>query len=216
VSINTAAVREPEIVARAADYLGRVYNTRATVCDPLPLSVIPARARRVHPSWGIPQILSGYVIDHVLAPRLPGDAAAMIGFTASDLWPGEGWNFVFGEASLRRRTGVWSIYRYGNPDDGPGAYRRCLLRAIKVAAHESGHMFSMEHCTAYLCGMNGSNSLGETDRQPLWFCPECEAKVCWASKDDPAARFERLAAFCEANQLTVEAEFFRRSAAALR
>ncbi len=39
----------------------------------------------------------------------------MLALTTSDLWPGEGWNFVFGQASLSERVGVWSLHRLGNP-----------------------------------------------------------------------------------------------------
>jgi len=59
-------------------------------------------------TWGDRQVLAGYVLDSVLKPRLPGDAAACIAVTASDLWPGEGWNFVSGEASLQDRVAVKS------------------------------------------------------------------------------------------------------------
>ena len=89
-----------KIVTLSADFMGRYFGLPVRVEKDLPLSVIPASARRVHPSWGMPQILSPYVLDSVLHPRLPADAAAYIAFTASDLWPGEGWNFVFGQASL--------------------------------------------------------------------------------------------------------------------
>src|SRR3712207_7363776 len=43
-------------------------------------------------------------------------------------------------------------------------FKLTLLRTLKIAAHETGHMFSVRHCTKYECVMNGSNHLGETDR----------------------------------------------------
>ena len=62
------------------------------------------------------QILTTHVLGEVLKPRLPKDAAAYIAFTASDLWPGEGWNFVFGQATLRTgsacgRSTAWATRR---------------------------------------------------------------------------------------------------------
>jgi archaemetzincin len=193
------------IIALTADLVGRYFNLPVKVRPELPLSVVPAEARRTHPTWGDRQILTGYVLEKVLRPRLPKDAFAYVAFTTSDLWPGRGWNFVFGEASLRQRVGVWSLYRYGDPDAGQKQFRLCLLRTLRVAAHELGHMFSMLHCTAYACGMCGSNSLAESDRRPLALCPECMAKVCWATQADPVARYRRLAAFCRANGLSAEA-----------
>ena len=137
----------------------------------------------------------------------------MLCLTPSDLWPGRGWNFVFGQASLAARVGVWSIHRFGDPER---EFHRCLVRTLKTAAHETGHMFSIVHCTAYECLMCGSNNLGESDRRPLWFCPECVSKVHWACDANPQERFWKLARFCEDNQLQAEAEFFRNSLEAMQ
>jgi len=95
------------IVELTAGFMKLYFNTRVKIRKDLPLSVVPPKARRTHPSRGDKQILTTYVLDDVLYPRLPKDAAVYIAFTASDLWPGRGWNFVFGQASLRRRVGVW-------------------------------------------------------------------------------------------------------------
>jgi len=203
------------IVNLAADFMGRYFNLPVKVSEDLPDSIVPARARRVHPSWGDRQILTSYVLDEVLRPRLPKDAFACLAFTASDLWPGRGWNFVFGQASLRQRVGVWSIYRFGQPEQSKQQFRLCLLRTIRTATHEMGHMFSMLHCTAYNCGLNGSNSLAESDGRPLALCPECLAKVCWASGADPVRRYQKLAEFCRAHGLKAEGDFYEKSLKAL-
>jgi archaemetzincin len=200
-----------KVIRLTADYMEAYFNLQIKVLDDLPLSLVPAKARRVHPTWNVPQILAPYVLDEVLAPRLPKDAVAYIAFTASDLWPGEGWNFVFGEASLVNRVGVWSLYRYGNPDESEDAFRLFLLRAIKVGTHETGHMFSMEHCIRYECNMCGSNSLPEADRCPVWLCPECLAKLCYVTGADPVKRYQCLAAFCKTQGLKTEQEFFEKS-----
>lgn len=205
-----------EIVKLTADFLGCYYQRPVKIREDLPLSVVPDKARRKHPSWGMDQILSTYVLDDVLAPRLPDDAAAYIAFTASDLWPGEGWNFVFGQASLRKRVGVWSIYRNGEPDKGPEEFRLCLRRTLKTATHETGHMFSMQHCIKYECNLCGSNHREESDRQPLEVCPECLAKICWATGCDPVKRFEALAEFCRRQKLEPEEAFYKRSIEAIR
>ena len=203
------------IVELTARFMGLYFNTKVTIRKDLPLSVIPAKARRTHPSWGDKQILTTYVLDDVLYPRLPKDAAAYIAFTASDLWPGRGWNFVFGQASLRRRVGVWSIYRNGDPDADTKSFRLCLLRTMKTATHETGHMFSMYHCIAYKCNMCGSNHRAESDRRPIALCPQCLAKVCWACRADPVQRYGKLYLFCTANGLKGEAAFYAKSIRAL-
>ncbi len=202
---------QTQVVKLTASYMHRFFGVPVKLSRRLPLSLIPASARRTQPSSGGRQILTSHVLDEVLLPRLPDDAAAYISFTASDLWPGKGWNFVFGQASLTERVGIWSVHRYGDPDQSEAAYRLMLLRTLKVAVHETGHMFSIKHCTAHECVMGGSNNLTETDRAPLWLCPECMAKMCWATKTDPADRYRRLADFSRKRGFTAEAAFFENS-----
>jgi archaemetzincin len=204
-----------KIVTLTAEFMSRYFNRPVKLLDDLPMSVVPDEARRRHPITDGFQIRSTYVLDSVLKPRLPKDAAALIAFTATDLWPGDGWNFVFGQASLSDRVGVWSINRNGNPDAGDEEYRLCLLRTIKTAVHETGHMFSIKHCTKYECNMCGSNSRAESDRQPLEACPECVAKICWATDADPAERFRKLAEFCKEQGLETQRQFYEKSLAAV-
>ncbi len=147
------------IVKLASEYLALHFQLETKILPDVPLSAVPASARRKHPQWGDAQVLTTYVLEKMLAPKLPTDAAALIAFTPSDLWPGMGWNFVFGQADLRARVGVWSLYRNGNADASPEAFKLALLRALRIAGHETGHMFSLEHCTAYKCVQAGVNSL---------------------------------------------------------
>jgi archaemetzincin len=143
---------------------------------------------------------------------LPNDAAALIAFTNEDLYPDNSMNYVFGQASLENRVGVWSLYRLDDRAD----QKTFLLRTIKIAAHETGHMFSMHHCTAYNCVMSGSNHLAETDSHPIDACPECMAKVCWFSHIAPAERYKRLAEVCRKNGLIREAAEFDKKFDAVR
>jgi archaemetzincin len=151
------------------------------------------------------QIRTGFVMDNLLRPNLPKDAAALIAFTNEDLYPGKSFNFVFGQASLENRVGVWSLYRFNDEH----IFNKFLVRTIKIAVHETGHMFSIAHCTKYECVMSGCNHLGETDKHPIDACPECMAKICWFSKIEPKKRYEKLADFCEINGLSIEASEFR-------
>jgi len=207
--------KQREIVKLTADFMSRYFDRAVVVAEDLPLSLIPKQARRVHPEWGTPQILTSYVLESILKPRLPADAAACLALTTSDLWPDKGWNFVFGEASLRDRVGVWSLSRNGNPADGEQAFRVCLGRALRTATHETGHMFSLKHCTLYECNMCGSNNREEADRRPLCLCPQCTAKICWATGADPLEQFNKLGAFCREHGFAREAEHYAKAAAAL-
>lgn len=143
---------------------------------------------------------------------LPSDAAALIAFTTDDLYPNEAMNYVFGQASLEARVGVWSLARLDDNADERGF----LLRTIKIAAHETGHMFSMRHCTKYECVMSGTNHLGETDRRPIDACPECMAKIAWLSGVSPADRYTRLAELCGRWGLKQESAEFQRKAETVR
>ena len=158
------------------------------------------------------QIKSTFVLDQVLKPNLPEDAFALIAFTSSDLYPADDWNFVFGQASLRHRVGVWSIFRNGNPET---EFKDCLLRTLKTATHETGHMFSVRHCIDYDCNMCGSNSREESDRRPLYLCPQCVAKIWWATRCDPVGRFRQLENFCAQHGLADEATYYQQAASVL-
>ena len=66
------------------------------------------------------QYLTAAILNDLLRPRLPQDAICYLGVTMEDLYPQPDWNFVFGQASLRERVGVYSFacYRpefYGEP-----------------------------------------------------------------------------------------------------
>jgi archaemetzincin len=163
------------ILALTQDYLGLFFDSPVKVQRQIALASIPARARRTHPAWGDPQVLTGYILQEVLEPDRPADALAYLALTASDLWPGRGWNFVFGEANLRQRTGVWSIYRNGDPSQD---FKLCLRRTLGTASHELGHVLTIHHCTAFRCLTNGSNHQEERDARPLHPCPVCLRKLC--------------------------------------
>ena len=121
-------------------------------------------------------------------------------------------NYVFGQASMENRVGVWSLFRLGEHTN----YDTFLRRTLKIAAHETGHMFSMHHCKKYECVMSGTNHLGETDSRPIDACPECMAKVCWLSDISPKDHYEKLAAYCRQNGMIKEADEFDLKAAAVK
>jgi archaemetzincin len=206
---------QTRVVALAADYMSRFFNLPVRVLAPAPLGKVPRAALRDSPMGNGKQVKAGYITSEILRPALPADAAALIGFTSSDLYPDETLNYVFGQASLSDRVGVWSLYWLGRPDLSEDDFKFTLLRTLKVAAHETGHMFSLQHCTKYECVMNGMNSLSEADRHPLDACPECMAKLCWAAGADPRERYRRLAAFFAEHDLPYERRFFEDSVRAL-
>lgn len=208
--IGEFSAEQKKVVQETARFLAAFFNRRCAFLKPVPLSAIDEKAKRKHPSWGMDQLLTTYLVDEILVKRKPRDADMVIGLTAVDLWPGRGWNFVFGQAHINKRVGVWSLYRNGDPAESEEEYRLCLLRTIKTAAHEAGHLYGIMHCTAYECGMCGSNHREESDRRPLWFCRECMPKVCWATASEPAERSRKLAVICDVIDLPDEANYYRK------
>ena len=206
---------QKKIVDESAKFMGVYFQLPVKVREGLSLDLVPKTARRKIGLVRSEQILTTYVLYDILKPRMPKNAVAQIAFTASDLWPGEGWNYVFGQASLGDRVGVWSINRFGDPEADDDACRLCLLRTMKTATHETAHMFSMNHCTLYECNVCGCNHLGESDRRPMEVCPHCLAKLCYATGADPARRFKELILFHKAHGLKAEQEFCEKSLAVL-
>ncbi len=211
--LGTFTPQQKKIIDIATGYLEAFYD--------LPVSMMPARNikrplsvkdSRLNKTTHKEQVRTGYILDSVLRPALPADGAALIAFTADDLYASESTNYLFGEASFENHVGVWSLFRLGDNAN----YDTFLRRTLKIAAHETGHMFSMRHCTKYVCVMSGTNHLGETDSHPIDACPECMAKVCWLSNIAPKDRYEKLAAFCRKNGLNREADEFELKSAAVK
>jgi len=128
---------------------------------------------RTNPYTRQPQLLTRDILLY-LEQILPNNAFCAVGITMRDLYPAPSWNFVFGEASIHDRVGVFSFARYDPRFYGINAADAdalLLRRSCKVLAHETSHMFGIQHCTFFNCLMNGSNHLDESDRRPLHLCP---------------------------------------------
>jgi archaemetzincin len=154
-------------------------------------------------SWA--QWATPYLLDEYLAPRVPEHAVIYVGVTMQDLYPDPRWNYVFGEASLEDRVGVYSLVRFfpefWREPASDTAQKKGLARSMAVLAHETGHAFGLEHCTEYECVMNGSNSLEELDRQFAELCPVCLRKLAWNIGFDPVKRYRDLGKFYHAHEV---------------
>lgn len=205
---------QTRILKATEKYLEVFYQVPVKIQKEIPIADIPERGKRQHPPFG-EQILTTYILDEVLKPERPKDALAYLAFTASDLFPEPSWNFVFGQAKLHDRTGVWSIARLGDPAESKAAFQLCLRRTLHTASHETGHILTIQHCTAFDCNMNGVNNLDEADRKPLTMCPVCLRKVCWNLQVDPPTYLSQLEGFCREHELREEADWYRRAGEAL-
>ncbi|HEX6125083.1 MAG TPA: archaemetzincin, partial [Pyrinomonadaceae bacterium] len=168
--VGTFSVEQRTVISHVADYMRAFYNLPVTLRTPRPLGDVPEEMQRVQYPRNR-QIRTSYFIDDLLPKLLPKDAAALICLTNYDLYPEDTWNYVFGQANLETRVGVWSLWRLERENGKKASSDLLLARTLKVALHETGHMFSMRHCTKYECLMSGTNHLGETDRRPHDTCP---------------------------------------------
>ena len=198
-----------------AEYAGLFYDLPVRVLPRITAVEVGARGR-INRFSKQRQLLSTDILAY-LEKKLPHDARALIGLTTIDLYPEPAWNFVFGQASLSKRVGVYSLARYHHPafyGESSAAAQEVdalvLRRSLKVLVHELGHMFGVEHCIYYLCVMNGSNHLRETDAQPLHLCPIDLRKLHHSIGFEPLARYRNLGSFYREHGLDEEARWIER------
>jgi len=183
------------------------HPMKVKVMNEVPPERVPAKQRVHHgrTQWNTMEILAW------MKPRVPKDGFAVIAVTMTDLYPKDGWNFVFGQASFKQRVGVFSFARYhpsfyGEAED-KDTPQLVLKRAAKVLSHETGHMFGIRHCIHYQCNMNGVNHLQEADDTPMHLCPVCVRKLHWGLRGTPAERYRGLEKFYRDQNLAAEADW---------
>jgi archaemetzincin len=198
---------EQDIIGKAALFAGIWFDLSTRVEQAVALPDKGWQRIRRFPWQDRPtrQYQTGYFLHELLPGRLPKDAVCYLAITMADLYPDENWNFVFGQASLSERIGVYSMARYF-----PASHTLILRRCCKVLAHEVGHIFGLAHCIYYRCAMNGSNSLEESDRRPLRLCPICLKKLQWNRGLDTIRRYEKLKTFFEEHHLKEEAAWINK------
>lgn len=206
--VGTMSGEQREQLAVLREYLGLFYTLPCRDGPTVGLGSVTSRERSIL-GRRVTQYLTGDILHKVLAPALPRDAVCLQGVTMEDLYPDPSWNYVFGQASLRKRVGIYSLVRFQPEFWGKkrsdATRRLALVRSLKTLVHETGHMFGVHHCQTYQCVMNGSNHLAESDARPVHLCPECLKKFRWALGFDMVQRYEALRAFYEKHGLADEA-----------
>lgn len=199
--IGTFAESENKIIGYTAEYLEIFFDLKTIILPAISDRIIPDTARRTREE-GYEQLLTSYILDNVIGKSIPKDAIVVMGITQKDLYPAESWNYVFGQARLKKRVGVSSFVRFYEGELDSANFQLCLTRFIKTSSHEIGHMFSCQHCTHAVCVMNGSNSLYETDERPNRLCSECLKKLYWNLGFDVKERMLALQTYFRKHNLT--------------
>jgi len=185
------------LAERLREYAGAYFAMEVEVLPGLTLGGENITTR-ANPFTQNRQILTGDVLA-ILKRNIPSNAFCVLAVTMEDLYPEPSWNFVFGQASLRERVGVYSFARYDPAFYGQKRgkdYEKILLRrSCKVLAHETGHMFGLKHCIYFKCALNGSNHLKESDSRPMHLCPVCLRKLQYGIGFDVVGRYRNLLQF---------------------
>lgn len=81
---------------------------------------------------------------------------------------------VFGEARLGGKFALVSLFRLDKqPDGSTSPTAKIYERAAKVALHEIGHLFHLEHCDDNRCLMHFTGGLQSLDEISFYFCRYC-------------------------------------------
>ena len=81
---------------------------------------------------------------------------------------------VYGEARQNGKIALVSTFRLSEKTDGYSPQpAKTLERTAKVALHELGHLFNLEHCHDTRCLMHFSGNLADLDGTPLDYCRYC-------------------------------------------
>lgn len=183
-------------IQQLEEFLGLFFGLPTRRLPPIPYDTLPKNCHVRLPEAQEEAIQTSVFLQEVLRPRCPPDASAVLAITDRLLLRAQGISPIFGLSMLYSRVGVISLARLDEMPSRPSPTTFAplsrdslfLLRLFKLASHEVAHMMSLPHCVIYRCGMNGRSRLAEVDEAPLAFCPECLAKVIWATRLDPTAR----------------------------
>lgn len=86
--------------------------------------------------------------------------------------------YIFGQAYLKGRSGIVSVYRFSNERYGIRTDERILTdRFRKEIIHELGHMFGLIHCTDPVCVMRSSTYVEDIDQKNHTLCPKCRGQL---------------------------------------
>jgi archaemetzincin len=103
----------------------------------------------------------------------------VVGVTMADIFVPD-FTFLFGLSYLSRRSALVSVARLGAEritSTHIAPHSRLVRRASKIAIHELGHGFGLDHCREPGCVMRYSDSVAALDRESSRFGPRCRERL---------------------------------------
>ncbi len=163
VAVSVAAANLQAVLGLPADVL--------PPCAEPAYAVIPAR--RQYDALPILEALQANASDRaVRLGILNGDLCLPI------------FSYVLGEAQVKGRAAVISLYRLKQGGDGRAVAPTLVYdRLAKVALHEIAHVLGLTHCREEGCLMRFSLGVEHIDELSMRFCPECELRLIRARRE---------------------------------
>ena len=177
VPLGDMADLEPNIIAaHVAGYL----NLEALVLPPLALPSGTLDRQRL-------QYNAGKMIT-ALENGPYNDYLKLVGVVSVDIFLPI-FTHVFGEAQL---GGKWALVSLSQLRPPPAIQSSTSLyeRVAKIALHEIGHLFNLQHCENTGCLMHFSGGLEDLDRLPIYYCRYCRAFLAEALSADSLPPFQ--------------------------
>ena len=162
VSLGETPAVVPKIVAA---HISGYYNLEARVLPP-----------RGHPASAFDQqrlqYNAGTILKIIEAASYEG-CLKIVGIVNVDIFVPI-FEHVYGEARQGGRHAIVSLYRLAPRRRAPADAAESLFeRTAKVALHELGHLFNLEHCDDPQCLMHFSGALQDLDSLAFSLCRYC-------------------------------------------
>ncbi len=158
-----------DVVEKVRAHLEQIYVVKVEV---LPVRELPASAfYKPRQRYRADKLLDW------LDSSAPANFTKTVGLTASDISTTKGEVFdwgVFGLGTVGGRPCVISTFRLGRSV----SREKLLLRTQRVAAHEVGHTFGLEHCPTPGCMMSDAEGkISTVDEETGRLCERCATRV---------------------------------------
>jgi archaemetzincin len=160
--VGSIAEPAPQIIAA---HISGYFNLDARVLPPLDLPATAFHRQRAQYDAGrLIRFLESYPTAEVLKRIAVVDVDIFVPI----------FTHVFGESRQGGNAAVVSLFRLRGPSQPPPHSQADIFtRVAKVALHELGHLFNLQHCSNRKCLMHFSGALEDLDGLTFNLCRYC-------------------------------------------